>query len=252
MPELPASVRVALWVTHAWTGRMPLTSALERALPDIDHVTGLVEQLRVWQDLGEGALLAALPSPGDAAGLPRTGPVALEDAVAAGEAVFVPGIGGMLVPHASTFGSPGATGHRIDWVAHEAASVPTHRVESLTPGDLERRLQLAMREAAADGERVGGQPFVGSMAREVADARLGGDWALPESVPERARRVIVTAGTAAVVAELGLTGPDGAVDVATRSARDTVLRRLGREADAVLAEATNAACAAVAGWIPAR
>lgn len=252
MPEMPASVRVALWVTHAWSGAMPLAGALQRALPDVDHVEGLVEQLRVWHDLGEGALLVALPSPGDVTGLPRTGPVALQDAVDGGEAVFVPGIGGMLVPHGSTFGSLGAQGYRLDWMAHEADPVPTHRIEALDPGELERRLQQAVRAATLEGERLGGQPFAGEMAREVADARLGGDWALPDSLGERARRVIVSAGTAAVVAELGLHQPDGALDAATRSARDAVLRRLGREADSVLAEVTNAACAAMAGWVPAR
>ena len=69
MPELPASVRVAAWVTHAWAGGVTLTEAVERALPDVDHTEGLVEQLRLWRDLGEAAVLVALPSPGDLAGL---------------------------------------------------------------------------------------------------------------------------------------------------------------------------------------
>ena len=38
MPELPASVRVAAWVTHAWAGGVTLTEAVERALPDVDAV----------------------------------------------------------------------------------------------------------------------------------------------------------------------------------------------------------------------
>lgn len=252
MPDLPASVRVALWVTQAWSHELPLETALARALPDVDHVEGLVEPLQLWQDLGEGALLCALPSPGASGSLPRSGPIALQQAVDAGEAVFVPGIGGMLVPAESLFGSSGAEARRLDWHAHEADPVPTHRVEALDLTVLDAQLRAAVRECTEEASRVGGQPFAGELVREIADARLGGEWALPDSVPERARRVLTTAATAAVVAELGLEHMDGALDAATREAREAVLRRLGREADRVLAEATNAACAQIAGWVPTR
>lgn len=252
MPELPAAVRVALWVTQAWTSDLPLETALARALPDIDHVTGLEEQLTLWHDLGEGALLCALPSPGATTTLPRTKPVALQQAVDAGEAVFVPGLGGLLVPTESAYGSEGAQGRRLDWHAHEADPVPVHRVEALDLAGLEARLGVALREVTEDASRIGGRPFAGEIARELADTRLGGDWALPDVLSERARRVIALAATASVVATVGLEHMDGALDAATREARERLLRRLGRDADLVLAEATNAACAQIAGWVPAR
>lgn len=254
MTELPACVRLALWVTDAWSSESDasLTHAIERALPDIDHVSGLVEQLRLWRGIGEGALLVALPSPGDPTGLPRCGPTALQEAIDAGEAVFVPGIGGLAIPQDSTFGSEGARGRRLDFTVHEADALPTHRLQALAVPDLERRVTRAMREATEAGDRLGGQPLLGSMAREVADARLGGQWALPAGLPERARSVIVMAGAAASIARTAMEYPDGALDSTTAAARASVVRDLAREADAVLADAANAACAAMAGWVPSR
>jgi hypothetical protein len=50
---LPASVRVALRGTAALAGRVPLAEVRDRALPDLDACTGLLEQLGLWRDLGE-------------------------------------------------------------------------------------------------------------------------------------------------------------------------------------------------------
>ena len=251
MPELPASVRVALWVTHAWSGGTTLTHAIERALPDVDHTEGLVEQVRVWRDLGEAALLVALPGPGDLHGLPRCGPVATDAAVEAGEAVFVAGLGGMLVPQVSTFGSEGALGLRIDWAEHDADPVPPHRIEALEPSQLERHLRGHLLSAIDELDRIGGTPWADDLSRDLLDDRLGADWALPDAMPERARKVIGLAGTVAVAAEVGL-GASGAVTAAHDEERAAGLRRLARSCEQTLADATNAACAQLAGWVPIR
>ena len=83
MPELPASVRIALWVTSAWRGGESLESAVDSALPDVDAVGPGVRTLDLWHDLGERTVLVALPSSGDPTSLPRCGPDALDAAVGA-------------------------------------------------------------------------------------------------------------------------------------------------------------------------
>lgn len=251
MPELPASVRVALWVTHAWSGGTTLTDALQHALPDVDHTEGLVEQVRVWRDLGEGALLVALPGPGDLVGLPRCGPIATDAAVEAGEAVFVAGLGGLLVPTISTFGSEGARGLRIDWMAHDADPVPPHRIEALELSQLERHLRRQLLTSIDELDQIGGTPWADELAHDLVDERLGNDWSLPAPIPDRARTILGLAGTVSVAASMGLQA-SGAVTAAHDNARSAALRRLSRECERTLADATNAACAQLAGWIPSR
>src|SRR6476661_1377386 len=105
MPELPASVRLSLWTTHAWATGSALENAVRRALPDVDHVEGDLDRLALWRDLGERALLVALPAPGDLVGMPRAAPEVLAAAADGGECVFVPALGGLLVPSISSFGN---------------------------------------------------------------------------------------------------------------------------------------------------
>lgn len=248
MLELPGSVRVALWATRALTGGCPVEEVAPRALPDVDHVSGLVPALSLWRDLGESAVLVALVGSGDLTGLPGCPPEARDAAVEAEECVLVPGIGGILVPEHSTFGS---SGRRVDWSPFDADPVPLHRVEMLSLSDLERSLRSLLATAMADLESAGGHPFVDSLGREIADQRLGGAWGLPDSLSERAYRVISLAGTAAAAARIGLEH-SGALSARTAADREQALRALAKGADRHLAEATNAACAAVAGWVPAR
>lgn len=251
MPELPASVRVALWATHAWKGTMSIHDAAGRALPDVDHTQGLLDQLTVWRDLGEAAVLVALPSPGATSGLPGCGPVARADAVDAGEALYVAALGGLLVPHHSTYGSEGARAHRIDWMGHDADPVPAHRLEALEPSQLERHLRRRMLAAIDELETVGATPWADDVARDVAEERLGTDWALPPGLGDRARKVIVLAGSLSVATSVGM-GTSGALTSAEDSRRAAVLRSLHRDCERTLADATNAACAEMAGWVPAR
>ena len=250
MAELPASVRIALWVTHAWSGATTVTDAVARALPDIDHTEGLVEQLDLWHDLGESALLVALPGPGDTAGLPRSGPVATGAAVDAGEALFVPALGGLLVPEHSTFGSAGAEGHRIDWMAHDADPVPPHRLEALEPSQIERHLRRRMLQAIDELDAIGGTPWADDLSRDLLDDRLGTDWALPPSLPDRARTTIGLAAILSLAASMGHRA-SGTLSAAHEQSRSSALSALRRDAERALAGATNAACAAVAGWVPA-
>ena len=49
---LPACVRLSLWATAAFAGRMTLEEAVNRAHPDLDHVTGDLDRLSLWRGLG--------------------------------------------------------------------------------------------------------------------------------------------------------------------------------------------------------
>lgn len=266
MPELPASVRLALWTTHVWSTGGRLEDAMRLATPDVDHVAGDLDRLSLWRDLGEQALLVALPAAGDLTGVPKAPAEAQGAAAAAGECVFVPGIGGMLVPTVSTYGAdttargadtPGRardgldTGTRVDWTAYDSAPVPRHRVEALDTSQLERHLREELLTATEAFDAVGGQPFAGSAARELADAALGGAWGLPSGMPGRAARVIALAGTVGQVVDVALAAGDGALTATDAGRRHALLLRLQRSADRTLADATNAACAVIAGWRPA-
>ena len=99
----------------------------------------------------------ALPAPGDLAGVPGAPAEAQGAAAEAGECVFVPGVGGMLVPTVAVFGpSSGSrldTGTRVDWRAFDADPVPRHRVEALEPSQLERHLRQELLDATEALER---------------------------------------------------------------------------------------------------
>lgn len=254
MPELPASVRLSLWTTHAWATGTPVRDAIGRALPDLDHVAGDLDRLTLWRELGEQALLVALPAPGDLVGVPAASAEAQGAAAVGGECVFVPGLGGMLVPTISTYGAGPEggldVGTRVDWTAYDAEPVPRHRVEALEPSQLERHLREEIRSATEAIDAVGGRPFGATAARELADASMGGRWGLPTGLPSRAARVIALAGTVATVVDVALAAGDGALTATEAGARHRLLLRLQRASDRALADATNAACAVLAGWRP--
>lgn len=254
MPELPASVRLSLWTTHAWATGTPVRDAIGRALPDLDHVAGDLDRLTLWRELGEQALLVALPAPGDLVGVPAASAEAQGAAAVGGECVFVPGLGGMLVPTISTYGAGPEggldVGTRVDWTAYDAEPVPRHRVEALEPSQLERHLREEIRSATEAIDAVGGRPFGATAARELADASMGGRWGLPTGLPSRAARVIALAGTVATVVDVALAAGDGALTATEAGARHRLLLRLQRASERALADATNAACAVLAGWRP--
>lgn len=251
MPELPASVRVALWVSAAWADGADSGSVLEEALtaalPDVDAVGTGIRTLDLWHDFGERTILVALPSSGDAAGLPRSGPDALAAAVDAEECLVAPGIGALLVPEWSTFGAPGATGPdagtRLDWTAYESDPVPIHRVEGLDPRETIRALTARVLEVTEQLDALGGRPFDAAGARDALPRT--GQWALPDDLPGAALRAVTFAAAISTAARAGLDGPQDGPDGWTRSRRVDLLRDLRREAERALADATNAGVSAL-------
>jgi hypothetical protein len=252
--ELPASVRLALWGTASWRGDLTTTEALARAFPDLDHVAGDLGRLDLWRDLGERALFVALPRPGDVSRMPRGSAAATAHAADSGECVFVPGIGGVLVPTLSEFGPEGDTGVRADWTAYEADPIPRHRLEMLDLREIERELMTRLRDHTTAFEQVGGQPW-GDEARAEAAAGLDTAlWGIPPSTSGRALRLMALAANLSRVAHrtVNLTSlGSGGLDAGTAGHRTRLLRDLAADADAALADATNVAVMSIAGWRPA-
>jgi hypothetical protein len=253
VPELPASVRLALWVTASWRGDLGTGDAMSRALPDLDHVSGDLGRLDLWRDLGEGALFVALPRPGDVSRMPRGSAVAVAHAAEAGECVFVAGIGGVLVPTLSEFGPEGDVGVQADWTAYEADPVPRHRMEMLDLREIERDLMARLGEHVDRFEQVGGHPW-GQHARAQAQTDLDTVlWGIPPATPGRALRIMALAANLSRLAHrtASLTSlGSGGLDAGTAASRGVLLRGLAADADAALADATNVAVMTIAGWRP--
>lgn len=254
MSELPVSVRLALWVTAAWNDEVALRDALARSVPDLDHVAGDVGRLELWRDLGERALFVALPRPGDVSRMPLTSLPAAALAAEAGECVFVPSVGGLLIPTLARFGPEGDTGWRVDWSAHDAQPVPRHRLEMVDLREVERTLLGRLAELTRAFEQVGGTPWSEESRAEAESALDRRTWGLPESIPAKALRAMSLAATAGVIAgqagRLTGLGSDG-LDAATSGQRESLVRLLSAHADDALADATNVAVMSIAGWRPA-
>lgn len=243
MPELPASVRVAVWVSHAWSRDVDAETVIGAALPDADVVLGLVEQLRLWRGLGESAVYAALPRPGAPGLLPRCAPAAAGAATVAGEALFVAGLGGLLVPTPVLFGTADA-GLAVRWEAHDADPVAPHRLAGLDVAGADRRLRAAVHEAI---DALGDGGWTDAWQRQ-APALLEREWSLPGDLPDRVRGLLVRAGSVLEVAEAGLEHADGSASISLTEHRRALLRTL-RD---VATEALEVAACAGAGYLAAQ
>lgn len=247
MTTLPASVRVALWATAAYAGQLPVEDVPARALPDVDHHEGLVDRLALWRDLGEPLVLVALPRPGDVTGMPRGSEDLLAAATDAEELVFVPGLGGALVPFIEPFGPPGDQGWRARWEAFDADPVPQHVVQAVALPDVELRLRREV--AGLTGElATSGQPLSGHDLEGRTRRTLDEDWALPEGLPPRAVRVIQLAGSITSLAGAGLHPRLQVADGHGTLQRERILQQLRDRASAALVAAANVGSMHLVGW----
>ena len=250
--SLPVSVRLALWATAAYQGRLDFARVMTLAAPDVPCHGGRLDCLRIWHSLGERAVLVALPRPGDTTSLPR-GPAEFIDAATdAGECVYVAGIGAALVPRWGYAGGPRERSQMLTWELHDCEPVPTHRLEALSLREIDTTLRLELNSAIADLEAIHAHPWAGRGLRELADARMGADTGgtlgLPDGLPPRSLRLIALASTLATVADLGLEQLPDAHNLAVTTARAQRLRRLQVAADASLAAVTCVAAMTMAGW----
>ena len=244
-------MRVALWATAAFAGRADVSTVAAQALPDVDHVEGLTEPLGMWQSLGERAVLVALPRPGDLTGMPRGSADLHAAASAAAECVFIPGLGGALVPELELFGPEGDQGWSARWTLHDAEPFPTHRVEALDLGQVELGLRTELAAHTDALLEAGGAPFGAAAQERLAGLRRTSQaepWGLPTGLPGRAQRLIALAAGVLTLTDAGLDPALESVDLATTSSRGQTLRRLQAVAATALTDATNTAVLHLAGW----
>lgn len=257
MPELPSSVRVALWTSYAWSLGLDAGGVLERALPDVDLVLGLEETLALWRELGERAVYASLARPGAPGLLPRCSPEALDAATCAGEAVFIAGVGGLAVPRLVPFGSGaslpdspaevgraegrrrrsgGGQGLAARWETFDADPVPVHRLAGVDVAGADQRLRTHV-HAAIDALGDGG--WADAWQRERS-SQVEHSWSLPPDLPERVRAVLVRAGSILEITDAGLGHAQGSSSADLEHARRAPLLALQ---DAATEAMESAACA---------
>ncbi|WP_052466797.1 hypothetical protein [Mobilicoccus massiliensis] len=250
MPELPASVRLALWATSALAGgehgrgeeidHGAAVAAAAPDLPDVDDAAALA-RLDLWAQLGERVVLVSLPAPGDLVGLPRGDATFVGAAVEAGECVWSSLFGGALVPVYETFGPADDEGLLLRWEAHECAPPPSHLQSSPSPAEIERGLREVTATAVRALEDLDSPAWRAGL-RDVADERLqAGRWGLPDGLGPRVRRVIVQAATIGTIATTALERLDDVPSVGVGANRDRILREVQFQARRALAAG---ACAA--------
>lgn len=246
--ELPASVRLALWLTHAIRYARPFEDALDDALPDLDHVEGGLDRLELWRDLGEQVVCVDLPRPGVHGGLLPPGSAATSAAQEVGECLFVPSLGGVLVPRLEYYGPAGDEGLMLTLEPHDSEPVARHRLDALSLPDIDRRFREALLRDVATLETLDVAPFLGAGGRGRVDERIAGaEWALPPGIPTRALRIITTAGLVVAALDEAQSIAGGSLDATTSRTRDMTLTRLLGEAELALAEAATVAALDLAG-----
>ena len=252
MSALPVCVRLALWATAAYTGQLRVEDVVQRAHPDLDHVSGDLDRLSLWRDLGERAVLVALPRPGNLSGMPRGSPELIAAATDAGECVYVPGVGGALVPTIEHFGPAGDQGTRVTWSAYDCDPVPAHTLEALSLCEIELGFRQKLMEHTRAIEALDAGPWAGSPFRSMADERAAGRWGLPDGLPSRATRIITMAALVGVATELGLSVPaqSQVLTAMVAEQRRRALSDLDAIADTAMAAAATVAALWMAGLRP--
>jgi len=252
MSVLPVSIRLSLWATAAYAGQLTLQEAMRKAHPDLDGVEGGLERLALWRGLGERAVLVALPRPGNLSGMPRGSAELIAAATAAGECVYVPAIGGALVPTIEHFGPADDQGTRVRWSAYDCDPVPAHALDGLSLGEIDREFRHKLAEQTAAIEALDAMPWAGSPFRSMADGLSVGQWGLPEGLPPRAVTIITMASLVGVATGLGLSNPAQSQVLTGQVAqqRAMALTSLEASADTAMAAAATVAALSIAGLRP--
>jgi len=254
MSVLPVCVRLCLWATAAYAGQLTVEEAVQRAHPDVDAVIGDLDRLSLWHDLGERAVLAALPRPGNLSGMPRGSADFIAAATQAGECVYVPAIGGALVPTIELFGPCDDQGTRVTWSSYDCDPVPAHTLEALSLSEIEQAFRHDLMEHTSAIEDLDAKPWAGSAFRSIVDELSVSQWGLPEGLPSRATKIITMAATVGVATRLGLSdqAQSQVLTGTVAGQRAMVLAALDASTDTAMAAATTVAALALAGLRPGR
>ena len=230
-----------------------MDQAVERAHPDLDHVAGDLDRLTLWRDLGERAVLVALPRPGNLAGMPRGSAELIAAATEAGECVYVPSLGAALVPTLEQFGPACDRGTQVSWTAYDCDPVPTHILEALSLNEIELRFRQDVLEATERIDALDTKPWNATM-RSLASHMPAGAWGLPSQLSSRAQRIIGTAAQIGVATDLGLTIHAESQVLTSRltEQRHRLLTDLSAIADTAMAAAATVAALSTAGLRPGR
>lgn len=251
---LPVCVRLSLWATAAYAGRLTIDEAVARAHPDLDDVTGQLDRLSLWRELGERAVLVALPRPGHLSGLPRSSTELIAAATEAGECIYVPAIGGALVPTIEHFGPAGDQGTRATWSSYDADPVPGHELDALSLSEIGRGFKRELMEHTRAIEALDARPWAGSTFRSLADELSLSQWGLPEGLPPRATEIIRMTSMVGVATEIGLSdeAESQVLSSAVAQQRRMLLGGLDALADTAMAAAATVAALSLAGLRPSR
>lgn len=256
------SVRLALWGTRVLTGEVP-SAALDRLVaPDVARAQSVRPHVEMWAAFGESVVLVALPSPGNVGLVPRGNTELLQATFAAGECVFVPTMGGALVPHGPD-GAPGVfenaaveTHEGVDadegepfdvtWKRFDAEPIEAWQLDALSVREVVRSLREESENALSSIH----QPWTSRGLRALADAALGpartGSLGIPERLPPATLKLISDASSMGHAARLGLQMPDDGTLAETGARRDALLR-LSAAADTALATGACIAALHLAG-----
>ncbi|MCL3861941.1 hypothetical protein [Actinotalea sp. K2] len=245
------SVLLALWGQHLGSGAVPLRSAIDAVEGDDEpHVvdaaslgpdgpTTLPDLLADWAE-GSRTLAAALPSPGDLAGVPAAVSGAAADA---GECVLARTANGTYaaVPVIEEFGSVYETGHLVTWTVHrvpEWQTVLMGAVGSLAEAERDLRTALlASTDALASLDVARWRP---DAAEAIATLRSQDPAAglLPPTLDPRRVRVLTLALRLRGIVALATADDGGAVNLWQADQRSTALREIDRAARRALSSAT--------------
>ncbi len=242
--DLPRSVQLALWLPHARTAA-GVARAVEVVLEDDEPHTvagpdapapDLGGLLAAWGGRVR-EVAAALPAPGDVAGVPAA---VSEAAVEAGECVLVTTDSGAYaaVPDVTEFGSEAEPGHLVRW---SVAAVPpwslavTGAVGTLADAEQELRGALLTATEALDSLAVAQwRPE----AAEALTALRAMPWHLPPALDPRRARVLALAARLRMIIMLATTDDGGAVNLWQADQRSAALRHVEHAARRAVCAAT--------------
>jgi hypothetical protein len=168
--------------------------------------------------------------------------------------VYVPGVGGALVPTIEHFGPAGDQGTQVTWTAYNCDPVPAHTLEGLSLNEIELGFRQDLAAHTRAIEALDATPWAGSAFRSMADQRSTSQWGLPDGLPRRATNVITMAALIGVATELGLSAEAQSQVLTSVIAeqRRVLLTDLDAIADTALAAAATAAALSMAGLLPIR